>query len=69
MLTACDRVGDVRRAEEWTGIISSVLGGTGNRPRALHTHCRVAYGSVLSAAGQWSQAEDAAGYTDIGRAS
>jgi DNA-binding CsgD family transcriptional regulator len=57
MLTACDRVGDVRRAEEWTGIISAVLSGTGDRPRALHTHCRVAYGSVLSAAGQWSQAE------------
>jgi DNA-binding CsgD family transcriptional regulator len=58
MLTACDRVGDVRRAEEWTGIIAAVLSASGNRPRVLHTHCRVAYGSVLCAAGQWSQAED-----------
>ena len=53
MLTACDRAGDVRRAEEWTGIVSGVLAGLGNKPRALHVHCRVAYGSVLCASGRW----------------
>jgi DNA-binding CsgD family transcriptional regulator len=57
MLAACDRVGDVRRAEEWTGIIAALFSNNGNQPRVLHTHCRVAYGSVLCAAGQWSQAE------------
>ena len=57
MLTACDRAGDVRRAEEWTGIISAVVGGPDEQPVALHTHCRVAYGSVLCAAGRWPEAE------------
>jgi DNA-binding CsgD family transcriptional regulator len=57
MLTACDRAGDVRRAEEWTGIVSGVLAGLGNKPRALHVHCRVAYGSVLYASGRWPEAE------------
>ena len=58
MLTACDRVGDVRRAEEWTALVRGPrrdpLDG---RPRVLHTHCRVAYGSVLCAAGRWPEAE------------
>ncbi len=35
MLTACDRVGDVRRAEEWTGIIEAVLSNAGNRPAGV----------------------------------
>jgi DNA-binding NarL/FixJ family response regulator len=57
MLTACDRAGDVRRAQEWTGIVASMIRDLGNRPRVLHTHCRVAYGSVLHAAGRWPEAE------------
>ena len=57
MLTACDRAGDVRRAQEWTGIVADMIRGSGNRPRILHTHCRVAYGSVLYAAGRWPEAE------------
>ncbi len=57
MLTACDRTGDVDRAEEWTTTISSIIDGLGQRPRVLHTHCRLAYGSVLCAAGRWPEAE------------
>lgn len=57
MLTACDRTGDVRRAQEWTGIITAMIRGFGDRPKVLHTHCRVAYGSVLRAAGRWPEAE------------
>jgi DNA-binding NarL/FixJ family response regulator len=57
MLTACDRTGDVRRAQEWTGIVAEMIRGLGDRPRVLHTHCRLAYGSVLCAAGRWSEAE------------
>jgi DNA-binding CsgD family transcriptional regulator len=57
MLTACDRTGDVRRAQEWTGIVTDMIRNRGNRPRALHTHCRIAYGSVLCAAGRWPEAE------------
>ncbi|HZX55514.1 MAG TPA: LuxR C-terminal-related transcriptional regulator [Ilumatobacteraceae bacterium] len=57
MLTACDRTGDVRRAQEWTAIVTDMIRGHGNRPRVLHTHCRIAYGSVLCAAGRWPEAE------------
>ncbi len=57
MLTACDRTGDLRRAQEWTAIIAGMIKDSGNRPRILHTHCRVAYGSVLHAAGRWREAE------------
>ncbi|HKE74364.1 MAG TPA: LuxR C-terminal-related transcriptional regulator [Acidimicrobiales bacterium] len=57
MLTACDRAGDVRRAEEWTSLVRGLLAPLGDKPRALHTHCRVAYGSVLCAAGRWPEAE------------
>ena len=57
MLTACDRAGDVRRAEEWTALVSGLLARLAERPRVLHTHCRVAYGSVLCASGRWPEAE------------
>jgi DNA-binding NarL/FixJ family response regulator len=58
MLSSCDRSGDLRRAEEWTRLIERLLFERGgNRPRVLHTHCRVAYGSVLCSAGQWKEAE------------
>jgi DNA-binding CsgD family transcriptional regulator len=57
MLTACDRAGDVRRAEEWSALVSGLLDRSENRPRALHTHCRMAYGSVLCASGRWPEAE------------
>jgi DNA-binding CsgD family transcriptional regulator len=57
MLTACDRVGDVGRAEEWSALVADLLAPLEGRPRALHVHCRVAYGSVLCAAGRWREAE------------
>jgi DNA-binding CsgD family transcriptional regulator len=57
MLTACDRAGDLRRAEEWTAVIDGVLEQSGGRPRLLKTHCRLAYGSVLCASGRWEEAE------------
>ena len=34
-----------------------MIRGAGDRPRILHTHCRVAYGSVLHTAGRWPEAE------------
>lgn len=57
MLTACDRAGDVRRATEWCELVRHVVDAGRGRPRALRTHCRVAYGSVLSANGRWDEAE------------
>ena len=60
MLSSCERAGDVRRAEEWMRIVTTqMLEPLGGRPRVLHTHCRLAYGSVLSSAGRWSEAEAA----------
>ena len=58
MLSSCDRSGDLRRAEEWNRLIDElVLEPLGGRPRVLHTHCRVAYGSVLFRVGRWPEAE------------
>lgn len=57
MLSACDRTGDVRRAEEWTSIISGMIAPLGDRPRILRTHCRVTYGSVLCSIGRWAEGE------------
>jgi DNA-binding CsgD family transcriptional regulator len=60
MLSSCDRVGDVRRAEEWTTLVQAmVLDRFDGRPRVLHTHCLAAYGSVLCSAGRWPEAETA----------
>jgi DNA-binding CsgD family transcriptional regulator len=60
MLTSCDRVGDVRRAQEWTELAAErFLDHFGGRPKILATHCRLAYGSVLSSAGRLQEAEAA----------
>jgi DNA-binding CsgD family transcriptional regulator/predicted negative regulator of RcsB-dependent stress response len=60
MLSSCDRSGDVRRADEWIRIVNEViLDRLGGRPPVLHTHCRLAYGSVLWGAGRWDEAETA----------
>ena len=59
MLSSCDRSGDLRRAEEWNRLIDElILERLGGRPRVLHTHCRVAYGSVLLCVGRWQEAEE-----------
>jgi DNA-binding NarL/FixJ family response regulator len=59
LLTSCDRVGDVARADEWVRVVNeAALASMGGRPRALQTHCLVVYGSVLATAGRWSEAEE-----------
>jgi len=59
MLTACDRSADVRRAREWTALFPTMMmPGVGERPKVLYTHCRLAYGSVLCAAGRWAEGEE-----------
>jgi DNA-binding CsgD family transcriptional regulator len=60
MLSACDRAGEVARAEEWTTLVGEYfVGRLGASPRILYTHCRLAYGSVLCSAGRWGEAEEA----------
>ena len=56
MLSACDQAGSLRRAEEWTRLANELLlDRLGGRPKVLHTHCRLAYGSVLCGIGRWSR--------------
>lgn len=57
MLSACDRSGDVRRAQEWTAVVAEYVDRYGGRPRILHTHCRAVYGAVLAELGEWGRAE------------
>jgi DNA-binding CsgD family transcriptional regulator/tetratricopeptide (TPR) repeat protein len=60
LLTSCERAADVRRAEEWIRLVNElVLDPLGGRPKILGTHCRAAYGAVLSDAGRWPEAEAA----------
>lgn len=60
MLSACDRTGDVRRADEWTRLAREMLlVPRDGRPRVLTMHCQLAYGSVLCSAGRWPEAEAA----------
>jgi DNA-binding NarL/FixJ family response regulator len=59
MLAACDRCGELGRAQEWTAEVARFVASHGVRPRILHTHCRSVYGSLLSATGRWPEAEQA----------
>ena len=59
LLTACERTGELRRAEEWTRAATEYVNKkfSGTLP-ILHAHCRLAYGTVLCDAGRWSEAEE-----------
>jgi ATP/maltotriose-dependent transcriptional regulator MalT len=60
LLSSCDRAGDVDRAVEWIRLVEALLlDPMGGRPRVLGTHCKLAFGGVLSAAGRWAEAEAA----------
>ncbi|HEX3610113.1 MAG TPA: LuxR C-terminal-related transcriptional regulator [Sporichthyaceae bacterium] len=59
MFSACDRSGDLHRAQEWTSEWSRFIERREWRPRIMQTHCRAVYGSVLSTLGRWSEAEQA----------
>lgn len=57
VLSAYDRAGDARRAEELDRIVAALA--PEQRPQVLHAHCRLAYGSVLCTVGRWSEGETA----------
>jgi ATP/maltotriose-dependent transcriptional regulator MalT len=59
MLAACQRCGELRRAQEWTAEVARFIDRQDLRPRILHTHCKSVYGSLLSAIGRWAEAEQA----------
>lgn len=58
LLTACERTGELRRAEEWTQACREFAARRlGGALPVLHAHCRLAYGTVLCEAGRWPEAE------------
>jgi len=58
LLTACERTGEMRRAEEWTQACREFADRSlGDNLPVLHAHCRLAYGTVLCEAGRWPEAE------------
>jgi tetratricopeptide (TPR) repeat protein len=58
MLTACERTGDLKRAEDWSRAARIHLDRTcGDKLPILHSHCRTAYGVVLCDTGRWTEAE------------
>jgi ATP/maltotriose-dependent transcriptional regulator MalT len=59
-LTACERIGDLARADAWLRVLAEV--GTPEieqRASILFAHCQVTYGSLLCQVGRWSDAEAA----------
>jgi tetratricopeptide (TPR) repeat protein len=60
LLSSCDRAGDVERAIESIRLVETLLlQPFDGRPRVLGTHCKLAFGSVLCAAGRWTEGEAA----------
>jgi DNA-binding CsgD family transcriptional regulator len=60
LLSSCERAGDIERAVEWMRIVrTAILDPAGDRPRVLSTHCSLALGGVLCAAGRLPEAEQA----------
>jgi len=54
LITACDRAGDLPRIEGW---LSEVLVDQ-SASLVMTNHCRTTFGSLLSRAGRWSEADD-----------
>ena len=58
MLTACERAGDLRRAEEWTRLVEEIMVERFRaNPQVLRMHCRVTFGTALCSVGRWPEAE------------
>lgn len=58
LLTSCERTGDLRRAEEWTRAAERFAEKRWSGEfQVLHSHCRLAYGTVLCDAGRWTEGE------------
>jgi DNA-binding CsgD family transcriptional regulator len=59
-LTACERSGDLARAESWLRVLEQAgVGRPDEESRTLFTHCQGAYGSLLCRVGRWTAAETA----------
>ena len=60
LISACDRCGDVTRAEAWLRFIENSTPSSGEGP-AMHlfAHCWASFGSLLCRVGRWQEAETA----------
>ena len=60
LISACERCGDVTRAEAWLRFIENSAPVSNEGPTMhLFAHCWAAYGSLLCHVGRWRQAETA----------
>ncbi len=58
LLSACARVGDLDRADQWTRAAELHLGlGVDRGPAFLYAHCRAHLGLILCDAGRWDEAD------------
>lgn len=59
MFSACDRLGDLRRAMQWNEAFKTSLRDRFGDPPlpVIQAHCRLVYGGLLSQAGLWEEAE------------
>jgi ATP/maltotriose-dependent transcriptional regulator MalT len=59
-LTACDRAGDLARADAWLRVLEEAGIATNNQQTSiLFAHCQAVYGSLLCQVGRWGDAEAA----------
>ncbi len=59
-LTACERAGDLARAEGWLRVLEQAgVARSDEESPTLFTHCQAAYGSLLCSVGRWNAAEAA----------
>ncbi len=60
LLSACARVGDLDRADQWTRAAERHLGlSVDHGPAFLYAHCRAHLGLILCDVGRWDEAETA----------
>jgi DNA-binding CsgD family transcriptional regulator/tetratricopeptide (TPR) repeat protein len=55
LLSACERTGDVRRAEQWMAAAERFVQRSGYS--LVSTTCRMHYGGILTEIGRWTEAE------------
>lgn len=59
-LTACERIGDLARADSWLRVLNEVGISPGDQQTPiLFAHCQATYGSLLCQVGRWGEAETA----------
>jgi len=59
-LTACERIGDLARADAWLRVLEEAGVSTDyQQTPVLFAHCQATYGSLLCQVGRWGEAETA----------